>query len=122
VKIAVVGLGGVGGYFGGRIACEYAGSSGHQVVFVACSIDLAAIRSDSLLLKTVEGDFRVKPNLATDNLSEAGRRDLVLFSVRDSRFPLFLLVKGVLDDIVSDGVGDKVVDRFPLPSPFADVA
>jgi 2-dehydropantoate 2-reductase len=83
VKIAVVGLGGVGGYFGGKIARKYAGSPEHRVVFVARGAHLAAIRSDGLLLKTVEGDFRVKPDLATDNPSETGRCDLVLFSVKE---------------------------------------
>jgi ketopantoate reductase len=35
VKIAVVGLGGVGGYFGGKIARKYAGSPEYGVVFIA---------------------------------------------------------------------------------------
>ncbi|MDP1993351.1 MAG: 2-dehydropantoate 2-reductase [Syntrophales bacterium] len=83
MKIAVVGLGGVGGYFGGKIAHKYAGSPGHRVIFVVRGAHLAAIRSDGLLLKTVDGDFRVKPDLATDNPSEAGRCDLVLFSVKE---------------------------------------
>lgn len=83
MKIAVVGLGGVGGYFGGKIARKYAGSPEHRVVFVARGAHLEAIRSDGLLLKTVEGDFRVKSDLATDNPSEAGRCDLVLFSVKE---------------------------------------
>jgi 2-dehydropantoate 2-reductase len=50
VKITVVGLGGVGGYFGGKIAREYAGSSEHRVFLVARGAHLAAIRSDGLLL------------------------------------------------------------------------
>jgi 2-dehydropantoate 2-reductase len=83
VKIAVVGLGGVGGYFGGKIARKYAGSPEHRVVFVARGAHLAAIRSDGLLLKTVEGDFRVKPDLATDSPSEAGKCDLVLLCVKE---------------------------------------
>jgi 2-dehydropantoate 2-reductase len=73
----------VGGYFGGKIARKYAGSPEHRSVFVARGAHLAAIRSDGLLLKTVEGDFRVKPDLATDNPSETGRCDLVLFSVKE---------------------------------------
>ena len=83
MKIAVVGLGGVGGYFGGKIARKYAGSPEHRVVFVARGAHLAAIRSDGLLLKAVEGDFKVMPDLAMDNPSEAGRCDLVFFSVKE---------------------------------------
>ena len=83
MKIAIVGLGGVGGYFGGKIAKKYAGSAEHQVVFVARGAHLAAIRRDGLLLKAVEGDFRVRPDLATDNPTEAGQCDLVLFCVKE---------------------------------------
>ena len=83
MKIAVVGLGGVGGYFGGKIARKYAGSPEHRVVFIARGAHLAAIRSDGLLLKAVEGDFKVMPDLAMDNPSEAGRCDLVFFSVKE---------------------------------------
>ncbi|MDP2839114.1 MAG: 2-dehydropantoate 2-reductase, partial [Syntrophales bacterium] len=83
MKIAVVGIGGVGGYFGGKIAGKYGGSPGHRVVFVVRGAHLEAIRRDGLLLKAVEGDFRVRPDLATDSPSEAGRCDLVLFSVKE---------------------------------------
>lgn len=83
MKIAIVGLGGVGGYFGGKIARKYAGSPGHRVVFVARGAHLAAIRNDGLLLKTVEEEFRVRPDLATDDPSEAGRCDLVLLCVKE---------------------------------------
>jgi 2-dehydropantoate 2-reductase len=83
MKIAVFGVGGVGGYFGGKVAGKYGGSPGHRVVFVARGAHLAAIRGDGLLLKAVEGDFRVKPDLATDNPSEAGPCDLVLLSVKE---------------------------------------
>jgi 2-dehydropantoate 2-reductase len=83
VKIAVVGLGGVGGYFGGKIARKYAGSPEHGVVFIARGAHLEAIRGDGLLLKTVEGEFSLRPDLATDNPSDAGRCDLILFSVKE---------------------------------------
>ncbi len=83
MKIAIVGLGGVGGYFGGKIAQRYAGSAEHPVVFVARGAHLAAIRRDGLLLRTVEEGFRVRPDLATDSPSEAGPCDLVLFCVKE---------------------------------------
>jgi 2-dehydropantoate 2-reductase len=83
MKVAVVGLGGVGGYFGGKLARKYAGSPGHTVVFIARGKHLAAIRREGLLLKTVEGDLRVTPDLATDSPAEAGPCDLVLFCVKE---------------------------------------
>jgi 2-dehydropantoate 2-reductase len=83
MKIAVVGLGGVGGYFGGKLAGKYAGSPEHTVVFVARGAHLAAIRRAGLLLKTVEGIDRVMPDLATDRPAEAGPCDLILFCVKE---------------------------------------
>jgi 2-dehydropantoate 2-reductase len=83
MKIAVVGLGGVGGYFGGKLAGKYAGSPEHTVVFIVRGANLAAIRREGLLLKTVEGIFRVMPDLATDRPAEAGSCDLVFFCVKE---------------------------------------
>jgi len=83
VKIAVFGVGGVGGYFGGKVALKYAGSSVHQVVFIARGEHLAAIRKGGLLLKTVEGEFRVTPDLATYDPAAVGPCDLVLVCVKE---------------------------------------
>jgi len=83
MKIAVVGIGGMGGFFGGKLALKYAGRSEHRVVFIARGKHLAAIRGGGLLLKTVEGDHKIVPDLATDNAIEAGACDLVLFCVKE---------------------------------------
>jgi 2-dehydropantoate 2-reductase len=83
MRIAVVGIGGVGGYFGGKVAHRYAGSAEHSVVFIARGAHLAAIRKEGLLLKTVEGDFRITPDLATDDPAAAGPCDLVLVCVKE---------------------------------------
>lgn len=83
MKIAVVGLGGVGGYFGGKLAGAYARSSEHSVVFIARGAHLAAMGGAGLLLRTVEGEGRVFPDLATDRPEEAGPCDLVLFCVKE---------------------------------------
>jgi 2-dehydropantoate 2-reductase len=83
MRIAVVGIGGVGGYFGGKVALKQAGSAEHKVVFIARGAHLAAIRKGGLLLKTMEGEFRVIPGLATDDPVAAGPCDLVLVCVKE---------------------------------------
>ena len=83
MKIAVMGLGGVGGYFGGKIARRYVGSPEHRVIFVARGAHLAAIREKGLAVTAVEGDFTARPDLATDRPAEAGPCDLVFFSVKE---------------------------------------
>jgi 2-dehydropantoate 2-reductase len=82
MRVAVMGLGGVGGYFGGMLARRYAGSKEHSVVFIARGAHLDAIRRDGLCLKTVEGEYRIAPDLATDRPTEAGPCDLVLLCVK----------------------------------------
>jgi 2-dehydropantoate 2-reductase len=74
MKIAIMGTGGVGGYYGGLLA-----QAGHDVAFIARGAHLAAIRDRGLQIKSVFGDFRVSPASATDKPGEIGVVDLVLF-------------------------------------------
>ena len=77
IKIAVLGAGGVGGYFGGRLA-----AAGHEVSFVARGDHLAALRRDGLVVESVAGDFSVAPVRATDDPQEIGEVDYVLLGVK----------------------------------------
>ncbi len=40
MKIAVIGLGGVGGYFGGKLARKFRGSGEHEIIFFARGLHL----------------------------------------------------------------------------------
>lgn len=82
MRIAVVGIGGVGGYFGGKLAREYASSGKHEIIFIARGENLRAIQKNGLQLYTREGQYTVWPNIATDDPSLAGPLDLVLFCVK----------------------------------------
>ena len=55
MRIAVVGIGGVGGYFGGKLAREYASSGKHEIIFIARGEHLRAIQKNGLQLYTREG-------------------------------------------------------------------
>jgi len=83
MKIAVLGLGGVGGYFGGKIALKYAGSPSHRVIFLARGPHLAAVRDRGLTVRAVEGTFVARPDLATESPAEAGCCDLILLCVKE---------------------------------------
>jgi 2-dehydropantoate 2-reductase len=76
MRIAVMGAGGVGGYFGGRLA-----QAGHDVSFVARGAHLAAMQARGLSLKSALGDATVKVR-ATENPAELGTADVVLFAVK----------------------------------------
>ncbi len=77
MKIAVMGSGGVGGYFGGRLA-----AAGANVSFIARGEHLAAMRKDGLQLISANGDVTVKPVNATDDIASIGHADWVMISVK----------------------------------------
>jgi len=77
VRFAIFGTGGVGGYFGGRLA-----EAGEDVTFVARGAHLDAIRRNGLAVESVAGDFRVLPAKATDDPASIGPVDAVLVCVK----------------------------------------
>lgn len=77
MKIAIMGAGGVGGYYGGLLA-----QAGHEVVFIARGSHLSALREKGLMVKSVLGDFSVAPVWATDDPSQAGGADLILITTK----------------------------------------
>ena len=77
MKIAVMGTGGVGGYFGGLLA-----NAGEDVTFIARGAHLDAIRSQGLRVASdLSGEFVVHSN-ATDDISTVGPVELVLYTVK----------------------------------------
>lgn len=76
MRIAVYGAGGVGGYFGGRLA-----EAGTDVHLIARGAHLAALREHGLRVRSVKGDFSVRLP-ATDDPAEVGPCDYVLFCVK----------------------------------------
>jgi 2-dehydropantoate 2-reductase len=76
MRIAVVGAGGVGGYFGGRLAM-----AGHDVALIARGPHLAAILADRLRVRSVKGDFTASVTASHDP-AEIGPCEVVLFCVK----------------------------------------
>lgn len=77
MRFAVVGSGGVGAYFGGRLA-----QAGHEVTFVARGAHLLGFRQHGLRVESTEGDFNVPEARATDDLSTIEPVDVVLLGVK----------------------------------------
>ena len=73
----MVGVGAVGGYFGGRLA-----AAGAEVSFVARGATLDVLRREGLRIESIDGDLRVNPVRATDDPAEIGEVDGVLFGVK----------------------------------------
>jgi 2-dehydropantoate 2-reductase len=78
MKIAMMGSGGVGGFFGGRLA-----HAGYDVSFIARGAHLAAMRERGLTIENQQqGEIRVPKVQATDDPAQIGRVDLVIVSVK----------------------------------------
>ena len=77
MRVAVMGTGGVGGYFGGLLARD-----GQEVTFIARGEHLEAIRRRGLrVLSDLHGEFTVRAP-ATDDTGQVGPVDLVLYAVK----------------------------------------
>jgi 2-dehydropantoate 2-reductase len=77
MKIIVMGTGGVGGYFGARLAAV-----GHDVGFVARGAHLAAIKANGLKVLSEHGDVTIHPAKASANPADLGVADIILFCVK----------------------------------------
>ncbi|MDP6873529.1 MAG: 2-dehydropantoate 2-reductase [Alphaproteobacteria bacterium] len=77
MKIAVMGSGGIGGYFGGRLA-----TSGEDVTFIARRAHLEAMQKDGLRIVSPLGDAHIAPVKATDDPGSIGPVDIVMFCVK----------------------------------------
>jgi 2-dehydropantoate 2-reductase len=82
LRIGIIGIGGVGGYFGGKLAKANEKSSEHEVIFIARGEHLKAIQRNGLHLYTRGGDYLAWPNIATDNPATAGLFDIAFFCTK----------------------------------------
>ena len=77
MRIAILGSGAVGGYYGARLA-----RAGHDVTFIARGAHLAAIRERGLEIRSpMLGDFTVRA-AAEEDTSKVGPVDLVVVAVK----------------------------------------
>lgn len=77
MRIAMMGSGGVGGYFGARLA-----HAGHDVTFIARGRHLAAMREHGLRVKSSGGDMHLAQPKVTDDPSTIAPVEAVFFAVK----------------------------------------
>lgn len=80
MKIAVIGLGGVGGYFGGRLA-----AAGRDVVFLVTERTASAMRGKPLEVASIHGDFRVDAPRISSRSEVLDDRDLIIVATKTSQ-------------------------------------
>jgi 2-dehydropantoate 2-reductase len=77
MRIAVMGAGAVGGYFGAKLA-----AAGHELIFIARGRNLAALKQHGLCIDSFQGNLHIRKALFTDDPAAATAVDLVLFCVK----------------------------------------
>jgi 2-dehydropantoate 2-reductase len=77
MRIVIMGAGGLGGYFGARLA-----AAGNDVAFVARGAHLAAIKADGLRVNSALGDLHLRDVVATDDPSSLAPADVVMIAVK----------------------------------------
>lgn len=77
MKIGIIGAGGVGGYFGGRIA-----KAGYEVTFVSRGEHLKELQTKGLTIKSILGDFKIENINATENFEDLRNMGLILLCVK----------------------------------------
>lgn len=80
MRIAIIGVGAVGGAFGARLA-----HAGQDVTFIARGATLKALRSSGLILESVDGNLHLPSVAASDDPSTVGVMDVVLVCVKSTQ-------------------------------------
>ena len=77
MRFAIFGTGGVGGYFGGRLA-----QAGEDVTFIARGLHLNAIKERGLWVESINGDFHIDLTMASADPEKVGVVDVVLVATK----------------------------------------
>lgn len=77
MRILMVGAGGVGGYFGGRLA-----AAGEDVTFIARGAHLAALKKDGLRIESPLGDVHLQPVRTEETAAGLEAMDAVFIAVK----------------------------------------
>ena len=124
MRIAVMGTGAVGGYFGAKLA-----AAGHEIGFIARQRHLATLRREGLRVESRAGNLYVRKALFTDSPADVGPVDLVLFCVKsydttEATAALAPMIKGQTAILsLQNGIDNpaKIAERWGADRTFAGV-
>lgn len=89
-RIAVAGIGGIGGYLGGKLAHYYENFEQVDIVFITRGASLEAIKANGLALLSKDITYDCKPTLVSDNPDEIGPIDVFLLCTKTFSVPAIL--------------------------------
>lgn len=119
MNIVVIGAGGVGGFFGAKLA-----KAGNTVTFIARGKQLEAIKNNGLEVKSIQGDFKVYPQV-TDTISTVANPDLIIMAVKswqiDALAPQIATILGADTMVLPLQNGADNADRLRTHLPHENV-
>ena len=80
MNIAILGIGGVGGYVGGKLALLK--DKNDKIIFISRGKQLQKIKKEGLKLIDEDKEYTIKPDIVVDDPKELGGFDLVLVCVK----------------------------------------
>lgn len=83
MRIAVVGAGGVGGYFGGRLA-----QAGVDTTFIVRGATAEALRTNGLRVESINGDFSVRVNIEPSGIFDAVLMTVKTYQLSEAAVPV----------------------------------
>ena len=121
-KILIVGIGGVGGYFGGLLAKAYQNSKDVEVCFLARGAHLNQIRKVGLKVVDDESEFIALPAIASNEVADFGAVDYILLCTKtyDLETTITQLLPSINKETVivplQNGVNNRalIANRLPL--------
>ncbi len=125
IRLGVLGIGGVGGYFGSMLAQKYADSNEVEVVFITKESTAAIIKNNGLKLFTSDTESLIYPKFVIGEPSEVGTLDYLICSVKS--YDLEASLKTVKNSISKETVilpllnGVNARERILKIYPFAQV-
>lgn len=90
IKIAVAGIGGIGGYIGGKLAHYYTNHENVEIVFIASTTGRDELKKSGLELVSNEIVYKCVPNLITNNPDEIGNIDILILCSKTFSVPTIL--------------------------------
>jgi 2-dehydropantoate 2-reductase len=101
-RIGILGMGGVGGFLGGKLAAHFSNADEVETIFIARGENEKAIRENGLKLITQEGEQIVQPSMVTSDPGKIGLVNLIVCTVKsyDLEASLELLRPGVNEQTI----------------------
>lgn len=114
MHIVIFGAGGVGGYFGGRLA-----QAGETVTFIARGEHLQALLTNGLIVESINGDFAIHPVIATDDTTQVNAVDAILVCVKT--WQITKAAKAIMPMLDPDTFVVPLENGVEAPSQLAEI-